>query len=330
MKIFIIHKWRHFYVKYVLKELLKKNKAQDIILLTDDKRQSKEYFWSDIVYENVEDFMVSSNKFKDIYIHKSTNPFNYELFCLQRWLIILEYMEKHGIDDCRHIDSDVLVFCNLEEYAKKYLKNNDFCYVWSCWHTFYWSKKWLNEFKRFMFDTYKNRVNLIESYQKKEWACTYDRNNGCKEKEQSWCFSDMTLIYLFIKEQIEWIKYKDIWIINDWSVFDNNISFWEWFTFWRYFKKLKLWKDKNFYWTLSGKKEKIRFNCLHFQWDAKNLIWFYEGRKLWIKYIMTLYCTKFLIPIIVNISNKLWIKNSLMKMYHKLKAFIFKQSMPLR
>ena len=71
MKIFVIHKWRHFYVKYVLKELLKNNKAQDIVLLTDNKTQSKEYFWYDIVYENVEDSMESSNRFKEMYIYKS-------------------------------------------------------------------------------------------------------------------------------------------------------------------------------------------------------------------------------------------------------------------
>lgn len=330
MKIFLVHKWRHFYLKYVVKELLKNNRAWDIVFLTDDKIATKDYLWYDINYENIEDYSRESNKFQDIYIHKSKNPFNYELFCFQRRLIILEYMEKNNIENCWHIDSDVLVFCNLEEYANKYLNNQDFCYVGSCWHTFYGTKKWLNEFKKFMFDTYKTKIDIIDWYEKNEWSCVYERNNWYIEKEQSWCFSDMTMIYLFIKEKIKWIKYKDVWLINEKSVFDNNISCWEWFKYWKFFKKFKLWKDNYFYGTLLNHKEYIKFNCLHFQWDAKNLISFYEWRDLWIKYYFSLYYTKFFVPAIVKISNKLWIKNFLMKRYHKMKAVIFKQSIPLR
>ena len=151
MKIFIVHKWRQSYLKIALKELLKHNSKSDIVLLTDDKVLSKEYFWYDLIYENIEDYFSLSNKFKNIYVHKSKNSFDFELICIQRWLIILEYMERNHIQSCWHIDSDVLILCDLKHYSNKYLKDCDFSYVWSCWHVFYWSKKWLEEFKEFIF-----------------------------------------------------------------------------------------------------------------------------------------------------------------------------------
>ena len=330
MKIFIIHKWRHLYVKYVLEELLKNNNSKDIILLTDDKKQSKEYFWYDITYENIDDYSKSSNEFENIYVHKSKNPFNYELICLQRWLIILEYMGKNDIDSCRQVDSDVLVFCNLNQYANKYLKWYDFCCVGISWWMFYWNRKWLNEFKKFLFDTYKNNLDKLESYYKEEWACIYNRNNWYVDHEKTWCVSDMTLFYLFIYGWLNWVKYKDIWMINKNTVFDDNINRWVWFKYSKYLKSLKLIGD-NYYWTLIWKNnQKIFFNCIHFAWDAKSVMEFYAKRNLWLKYILVLYYTKFFVPIIVKISEKLWIKNYLMEIYHRLKSIIYKQSMPLR
>ena len=317
MKIFMLHKWRHFYVKHALKELLKHNSPKDIVFFTDDKELSKDFFWFDIKYENISDYFISSDEFKDIYVHKSKNPYEYELICIQRWLIIFEYMEKHNIENCWHIDSDVLVLCNLETYANKYLRDRDFCCVASCWSTFYWNKKWLREFKNFLFDVYKNKLDVLDWFYKKEWYPIYPRNNWFIEHEKTRCVSDMTLFYLFIKEGIKWVKYKDIWMIVDNTVFDDNINCWVWFKHGKCWKSIKLINDK-YYWSLEWKKTKILFNCLHFQWRVKDLIKFFEERNLWIKYYICKYWTYIIIPFCGKVLRVLKIDENFKKMYQEI------------
>lgn len=333
MKIFVLHKWRQPHIRYVLQELIKNNPSNDIVFLTDDKNLSKEYFWFNIIYENISDYFQSAEDFSKIYIHKSKNSLDFELICIQRRLVINEYMEKHNIDSCWHIDSDVLVFCDLEKYADTYLKNDDFCYVWSCWHVFYWNKKWLSEFKNFIFDVYNNRLDTLDWFYKKEWYPIYPRNNWFIAHEKSWSVSDMTLFYLFIKENIEWIKYKDIWMINndENSVFDNNIKHWEWFKHNKYMKSLRLVNNK-YFWKLEWKVKMrdISFNCLHFQWGTKGLIKYYQQRNLWIKYSFQFIQTFIIHPAIVRISKKLWVDSFLARVYDKIRHIIYKESHPFR
>lgn len=318
MKIFILHKWRQIYVKLVLKELLRHNKPKDVIFLTDDKDLSKEYFWFDITYENISDYSNYANDFAKIYVHKSMWKYEYELICIQRWLIFLEYMEKHNIEYCWQVDSDVLVFCDLIDYANKYLKGYDFCAVASSWWTFYWSKKWLNEFKNFLFDTYKNKLDVLDWFYKKKWYPIYTRNNWYIDHEKTYTVSDMTLFYLFIyKEPVTWLEYKDIWMINNNTVFDDNIHRWVWFKHDKYLKSLKLIND-NYYWTLEWKNDNILFNCLHFQWKSKDLLKYFEARDMWIKYRIAKLWLYYIWPVIFKISTKLWIVKFLMKVYRKI------------
>ncbi len=330
MKIFMLHKWRQPHIRYVLQELIKNNSSTDIVFLTDDKNLSKEYFWFNIIYENISDYFTLSEQFEKIYVHKSKNPYPYELICLQRWLIFLEYMEKHNIESCWQIDSDVLIFCNLIDYANKYLESYDFCSVAASGGTFYWNQKWLREFKEFLFEIYNNKLDILDWFYKKKWYPIYERNNWYIDHEKTYSVSDMTLFYLFIKESERlWVKYKDIWMINDNSVFDDNINRWVWFVHGKFWKSLNLINDK-YYWRLEWNKEKILFNCLHFQWGTKGLIKYYQQRNLWIKYSFQFIQTFIIHPAIVRISKKLWVDSFLARVYDKVRHIIYKESHPFR
>lgn len=319
MKIFMLHKWRQLYVKLVLKELLRHNNPKDIIFLTDNKDLSKEYFWFNITYENISDYFNYANDFEKIYVHKSIWKYEYELICLQRRLIFLEYMERNNIDSCWQIDSDVLVFCNLVDYANKYLKNFNFCSVAASGWTFYGDKTWLKIFKDFLFDAYKNKLDILDwFYKTKERHPIHERNNWYIDHEKTRTVSDMTLFYLFLNENLEEVKYKDIWMINENTVFDDNINRWVWFSHDEYLKSLKLINGK-YYWSLEWKdNENILFNCLHFQWKSKDLLHFYEERNMWIKYKIAK-CRLYVIwPIIFKITTSLWINKFLMWLYRKI------------
>jgi len=51
--------------------------------------------------------------FRQIYQHRSANDYVYDLFCIDRWIILLAFMEREGAERCVAIDSDVLGFFDL-------------------------------------------------------------------------------------------------------------------------------------------------------------------------------------------------------------------------
>lgn len=293
MKIFIIHSGRHEYLKPAIKQLLKYNNSQNIIFLTDDKEATKQYLQMDIIYENIADYHEWAEEFAKIYQHMSYNKYEYELFCFQRWLILLEYIEKNNIDLFWHIDSDVLCYCDFSLYYDQNLNKEDFCYVGSCGHVFIWSKKWLSAFKDFLFLSYKQNITLLNQYFTWEKISIITRNNGSVYEDKTNCVTDMTLFYLFIKsiqENGSDIRCSDIGIVNKWIVFDNCIHMKEGFQYWFWLKKIK--KDKQwFYWYIKNKnknKQKIYFKALHFQWKYKKLMSFFSNESFGLQYKKTL------------------------------------------
>jgi len=285
MKIFIIHKWRQEYLLCCIKQLLKYNDAKDIVFLTDDKKLTKKYIWeNDITYENISDYFKSANEFAKYYQHRSYNKAEYELFCMQRRLILNEYINSHNINIISHIDTDVLIYCNMKEYYSQNLIWIDFSCTWWSWWIFFGTKKWLNSFSAFLMDCYKNNFYTLEPYftwkiipqvRRWDWYIYYDKTN---------CVTDMTLFYKFLKE---WIKnsdlqVKDIWLINDSVVFDSAITTPDWFEYIWWLKRIK--RENNVpYCYLKNKKEKIYFYWLHFQWESKIFMKKYYDRtfSLW-------------------------------------------------
>lgn len=312
--VFIVHKWRHPYLKYVIDEAIRYwNK---IILLTDNKDLTKEYLkiynnWKYITIENISDYFLYAKNFEKIYTHMSVNSFDFEKFCIDRWLIILEYIEKHNINTFWHIDSDVLLFCDLSKQFEKYWKC-DFWYVWSCWHIFLWTKKWLNEFKHFIFDTYIKNIQLLKDYsQHKREIQYYDHNNVKLDWHNNWCVSDMTLFYLFKKSNNKNLIFQDIWRIKEGEVFDHNINSSEWFKY-KLIKSITLSNNSYFgdlYW------KKVKFKCLHFIWDAKYFIKYFHFRNIWFRLYISIWIHKVVIPRFLKILRYLGLYKFIAKIY---------------
>jgi len=314
MKIFIIHNWRQEYLLWCVRQLLKYNDAKDIIFLTDNKDLTKKYIWEDsITYENISDYSKSANEFAKYYQHRSYNKHQYELFCFQRWLVINDYVNEHDIKVFCHIDSDVLLFCNAEEYYKKNLSWYDFCYTWFCWHTSFMTKKGVNEFSVFLMNKYKNEFKLLEPYFTWEKICSVKRNNWYIYYDRTNCVTDMTLFDIFVKEycKLTSLKIKDIWIINDSSVFDSCINMSEWFIYNFWLKKI-MWDNNRPYSFLDWDKikKKYYFNTLHFQWESKIFMQsYYCEESCFFKNSQQLFyrIKKWIISLAENVFKILWI-----------------------
>ena len=64
-------------------------------------------------------FRKSADAFAKIYRHHSELGEEFELFCIQRWFILTEFMAACGLESCTYLDTDVLLTRNLDaEHAR--------------------------------------------------------------------------------------------------------------------------------------------------------------------------------------------------------------------
>ena len=117
INIIIAHKGNPFYLKYVLDQCKSSNPNANVILL-GDKSNNKYPF---IKHAMLSDYFQGASEFAEKYRHMNTTPFEFELFCYQRWFAIYEYMLEQNLKDVWCMDSDVLLYCNIEEIMQKYI-----------------------------------------------------------------------------------------------------------------------------------------------------------------------------------------------------------------
>ena len=58
--------------------------------------------------------------FYKTYFPLSINPFFYERACIERWLLIRELTKQNKIDKFFHMDTDVMLFCDVDQNSRLY------------------------------------------------------------------------------------------------------------------------------------------------------------------------------------------------------------------
>jgi len=61
-----------------------------------------------------------ARQFSALYKHFSTNNAQYELFCYQRWFILRDFLSAYEFQRCVYLDSDILLYTDVAEDAKKF------------------------------------------------------------------------------------------------------------------------------------------------------------------------------------------------------------------
>ena len=118
--IIFIHKGDSFYLKYALENAKKFNPTSKIILIGD-----KVTIYPDFVeYYDMKNFVKYSKEFEKIYVHLNVSNPEIEMFCIKRWLVLLDFMEKIKLKRIFTCDSDVLLFQNVSEDAKNFDTND--------------------------------------------------------------------------------------------------------------------------------------------------------------------------------------------------------------
>lgn len=219
-------------------------------------------------FKNISDYFGECDEFRKHYQHLNTTPVDYEIFCYQRWFILKNFMGMNNIDKVFYCDSDVMLFTNTTTEWEKFNQYDMTLLHRTAAIASFITLEGLKSLCNLIMTTYMNK----DSYSFKKIASHYHVRRECG---LAGGVCDMTLLEFFhycsdcgggpgkVGEMMQ--------IIND-STYDHNINVPDQgFAFNGRHKDFKI-KDGVPYVYNTRLQKDIKFNSLHFQGGAKNLI----------------------------------------------------------
>lgn len=189
--IVFIHRGYNTYLEFTLRQAHQMSPQSEIILLGDSANARFDF----VTHIHLEDYSQQASEFAKLYQHRSTNPYAYELFCLQRWFILWEYAQTLRYSELWTCDSDVMLYADMDVIHQHHLRNADIAIhrmpSGSSACTAFFKSQTLQQFCSFIISHYTEPQRLEEL--DKIWqAVTRSRKLGG--------VSDMTLAHLFLQE----------------------------------------------------------------------------------------------------------------------------------
>jgi len=214
-KIVFINTGRTFCLPYVLHQAKHLNPSSAVVLIGDAGN------YDFIQFEQIENLASDDiDSFRRNYVHRSTNPPQFELFCWERWFYLRNFMRKEQANSALYLDSDVLLFSSLEQIQQGYAGVD-----WECGltvppggpasgHISYWTLNTIEDFCRFAAESFLDSCASQIYDQKWQQHLAHGVPGGV---------CDMTTIELFYQSNRCRIlnlaaPYKN-------NVFDHNINF---------------------------------------------------------------------------------------------------------
>ena len=283
LPIVFIHKGNSDYLYYSISHARKTNPNSPIYFIGTKETT---HYKSFISHFSIENYFEQAEKLTSIYKHFSTNTAGFELFCLQRWFVLMEFMQKEQINECVYIDSDILVYDDLT-VAQENFRQFGMTFSGFSPHTNFVSDvKVLEEFCKFITSTYtqKNAAQKLE-----------EKYNKFIKLRGAGGISDMTFFYDF--HQLYPDKLGNITQIHNNTTFDITIN-----TLVDYenngdIKKIS-WKNGKPFCKHIETGNLIMFYTLHFQGAYKKLMpKYYKHKSLkfyfqWIYFRVVYYAQK--------------------------------------
>ena len=273
--IVIVHQGIAEHLKLCILKARQFNPLTPIVLIGNEENRSLRDLVPNLTHVIPDDSNSEIQLLQKNYKHRSFLPESFELICIMRWLFIRDFMKQNGITRCLHIDSDVLLFCDVWQAGEPF---RNFGMTLSEWgpddmmgHTCF-----INDIT--LLDKFCNMIQ--ECYSNPERSLLLDEIHARKH----W-ISDMTLLKLFYDEHSSSIG--NIYEIVNHCAFDNFLASVEngYATNSRLFakrmKKIVFEHGIPYCWNHSL-KTKIQFHSIHFQGKMKYAMkHFYQGKVHW-------------------------------------------------
>ena len=155
-----------------------------------------------VIIENFSNYSKDADAFSKVYKHfsrdHSRHRIDYELRCIQRWLILRDYMIANSLSTVFYGDCDTTVFTSMTEAWKLRNQCSAMISVETQWHNYHWASAghnsfWtleaISDFCQFVTTIYEKPATISEVLEPK-W-----RNHGST-------VTDMTLLWLW------WVAHK--------------------------------------------------------------------------------------------------------------------------
>ena len=191
--------------------------------------------------------------FGEMYQHFSTNSMEFELTCIQRWFVLKEFMVQNNIQKCLYLDSDVLLYEDVQVLAEKYAHAGmTLCGISG--HTNFIDKDVLIDFCNFIYliytssDTYADLDNYYKAFILKHGA------GGV---------SDMTLLTKYMEAKPN--NVINIYFTEGVTTFDPAFEIGHEYFVMKGKGKYFEFVNKLPYGILKESNQRIRFNTIHFQ-----------------------------------------------------------------
>jgi len=213
--IIFIHRGFPFYLKPMLAQARYSNPLARLVLLGDEYNSDLGggfFEKNKIDHFFIEDYFQSAKEFGQIYQHEGKNPYQYELFCFQRWFVMLDFVKQQSsISRFVYLDTDVLLYKNVYDVFKVVKTSMTVCDRVGPQYTFFKSHKILESYCDFIMSSYKNAAGFEKL---KRFVRDYN-NDGMPH------ISDMTTIGVFASEN----KLDNLGDCNRTDFyFDENVS----------------------------------------------------------------------------------------------------------
>ena len=139
-------------------------------------------------------YLGAADAFGKIYRHHSDLSHDFELFCIQRWFILAEFLEFRKLGSCIYLDTDVLLTRNLDAEVEQTQQFGLTFTGYSAHVCFVNRLDAIQKFCQYITDLYADPAS---EFRFREWHQKMVRESG------SGGVSDMTLFYWFQKEHPE-------------------------------------------------------------------------------------------------------------------------------
>ena len=256
MAIVFIHRGRDLFVDWTLAQARLFNPTTPIYFLGD----CKPLMPTNSHFLPIRSFERNAKKFAPHYRHLSSNGYEFELICFQRWMILLEWMEEYDLEKCFYVDTDVLLYEDIEEQSPCF---SEFDLTQSSVrgpiNGYINNRDCLRDFQNFIFQTYTQRPEKLEDWHRR-----------CQQKGEPGDISDMTLLGWFKTNSS--CKIGDVCQIRDGAVHDQNINRSDGFVLNEKSRKQLTWQQNIPWGIFAADSAAIRFRSLHFQGRSKKLM----------------------------------------------------------
>lgn len=251
--IIIVHRGDTFYLKLVLEQIRLFNPHTRICLISD--ASTDKYCF--VEHYNIDDYSKGADAFKMVYIHMSSNPYDYELICFQRWFCIRDFVKTQKIENFLCMDSDVLLYCNIDEVMQQYIT-----------YDFTTCNKQGPGCALFNISSISNFCGYMMSMYTEEFLLNKMKSmyQGFIDNKRLGGICDMTAFVWF--QDNRKCNVIDIAIPTNGTCFDGCITWGQGFEM-EDGKKKVYWIDNLPYGKLMNDQSLVRFYCLHFQGRSK-------------------------------------------------------------